>query len=580
MNPIRLKYDDEPAGERRSSTAPVQSSEEQCADATSEFIFVVGSSMFGKGMHVNTGDLSPKGHPKDAATEVRATIVAKQLVGQTTGQKSGNSDGAKGGRKVDSSANRQNEPSSVVPEKGKQEEETLFECMLREQYNAKRGVWSAKMLNALDKAEKSGDKGIVWFSLIDKVFSRQTLELAWEQVLDNAGACGVDNITVGYFQKDIQRRLLAVEEQLKGNTYQPKPVKRVLIPKPGSSEKRPLGIPTVVDRVVQGALKMVIEPIFEKQFAPQSYGFRPGRGCKDALRRVHNLLKSGLNHVVDVDFKAYFDSIPHDKLMKLVHEHVADGRVLGLVEAFLKQGIMQDGKVLAKAGEREEGTPQGGIISPLLANIYLNPLDWKMKEAGFEMVRYADDMVILCADAETAAKAYADLRDWSAQAGLTLHPEKTKLVDMGQPKSEFDFLGYKFYLSEHDYRGRLFIRSKSLNKFKASIKPITKRTSGQSMETIIQRLKPMMRGFYAYFKHAKPSVLKEVDGWVRGRLRSILRKRRGGRGKARGKDHQRWRNDYFTRLGFWSLKEARDRELESLKKAKTQTNARKARVNY
>jgi len=216
--------------------------------------------------------------------------------------------------------NREEEPSVSVPAGDKQAEEDLWQ-----RHKAERGVWSEPMLAALER----GLKGNKWFSLIDKVWSERTLQLAWEKVKSNAGACGADGITIGRFAKDSQSRLLAVKEQLKRNTYQPKPVKRVWIEKPGSAEKRPLGIPTVTDRVVQAAVRMVIEPIFENRFAKHSYGFRPGRGCQDALRRVEELLQAGHTHVVDVDIKGCFDTIPHDRLMTLVRERIADGRVLG-----------------------------------------------------------------------------------------------------------------------------------------------------------------------------------------------------------------------------------------------------------
>ena len=295
------------------------------------------------------------------------------------------------------------------------------------------------MLVALER----GVKGNVWFSLIDKVYAPRTLELAWEKVQSNAGACGVDCITVNHFAKDSADRLLTVNKHLREGTYQPKPVKRVMIPKLGSGELRPLGIPTVCDRIVQTAVRMVVEPIFEREFAEHSYGFRPGRGCKDALRRVDELLQSGLTHVVDVDIKGYFDSIPHDRLMALVGERIADGRVLALIESFLKQRIM-DPLGWIDPEEHDEGTPQGGVISPLLANIYLNPLDHLMSKLGHEMVRYADDMVILCPSAEAADTVLQTLREWSTQAGLSLHPEKTKIVDMGQPGAHFDFLDTGF----------------------------------------------------------------------------------------------------------------------------------------
>ena len=236
----------------------------------------------------------------------------------------------------------------TVSETDKQGEEDLWK-----RHKGERWIWSEKMLEALDK----GVKGNKWFSLIDKIFKATTLELAWAKVHSNAGACGVDGITVKRFAKDSHTRLLAVKEQIERNAYQPQSIKRVWIPKPGSPEKRPLGIPTVRDRVVQTALRMVIEPIFEREFSPASYGFRPGRGCKDALRQVDTLLKSGHSHVVDIDIKGYFDAIPHDRLMKLVGERIADRRVLGMIEGFLKAGVMEGMEVDA---EREEGTPQRG----------------------------------------------------------------------------------------------------------------------------------------------------------------------------------------------------------------------------
>ena len=408
------------------------------------------------------------------------------------------------------------------------------------------------MLRLLER----GDKGKVWFSLIDKIYAAGTLQLAWAKVQSNAGACGVDGITVKHFAKGSQARLLAVNGHLREGTYQPKPVKRVMIPKPGSSEKRPLGIPTVRDRVVQSAVRMVVEPIFEREFAEHSYGFRPGRGCKDALRRVDTLLRSGLSHVVEVDIKGYFDSIPHERLMALVRERIADGRVLALIESFLKQGIMEPLGWMEEQ-QSDEGTPQGGVISPLLANIYLNPLDHLMSQAGHEMVRYADDMVMLCPDASTAEAVLSTLREWAAQAGLSLHPEKTRIVDMGQPGAHFDFLGYRFWRGKTSGSLRRFIRPKSLRKFKASLKPLTKRANGRSLEAIVTLLRPKLEGFFEYFQQASARAFDELDGWMRGRLRAILRKRAGLKGRARGRDHHRWPNHYFAKIGFFSLKAAR-----------------------
>jgi RNA-directed DNA polymerase len=240
------------------------------------------------------------------------------------------------------------------------------------------------MLAALER----GMKGNRWFSLIDKVYADRTLELAWDKVRSNAGGSGVDGMTIERFAQSCPRGLLDLKEQLRQASYQPKPVKRVWIPKPGTNQKRPLGIPTVRDRIVQTALRMVIEPIFEHRFAEHSYGFRPGRGCKDALRRVQALLDEGHTWVVDADLKSYFDTIPKDRLIGRVEERIADGRVMALIQSYLDQGVMEE---LRLHEPSERGTPQGAVISPLLANLYLDPLDHLMAASGTQMVRYADD---------------------------------------------------------------------------------------------------------------------------------------------------------------------------------------------
>ena len=441
--------------------------------------------------------------------------------------------------------------SARVPERDKQAEEDPW---LR--YGAKRGVWTEPMLAALER----GLKGNKWFSLIDKVTAMRTLELAWAKVRSNAGVCGVDGITVARFGKDSQAGLLALKEHLTGGACQPKPAKRVWIPKPGNAEKRPLGIPTVRDRVVETAVKMVIEPIFESRFHPHSYGFRPGRGAKDALRRVDELLAAGHLHVVDVDIKGYFDAIPQDRLMACVRERIADGRVLGLLEGFLGRGVMENTDWTAT----KRGTPQGGVISPLLANVYLDELDWKMAGLGLEMVRYADDMVVLCRDREQAEAALEELRRWMAGAGLTLHPEKTRLVDMTDLEGHFDFLGFRF---KRTRRGRMIkvVRPKSLSKLRETIKPKTLRTSGRCLRALATDLNRTLKSWYGYFKQVHPRELEQIDGWVRGRLRAILRKRRGRKGRARGDDHHRWPNRYFTDLGLFCLLDARTSEMASLR---------------
>jgi RNA-directed DNA polymerase len=289
---------------------------------------------------------------------------------------------------------------------------------------------------------------------------------------------------------------------------------------------------------------MVLEPIFEYEFAEQSYGFRPGRGCKDALRQVDALLKSGFTYIVDADLKSYFDTIPHDRLMTLVGQKVSDGRVLTLIEMFLKQNILED----LQEWTPETGSPQGAVISPLLSNIYLNPLDHLLAQKGFEMVRYADDFVILCRSPEEASQALAVVQEWTASAGLTLHPTKTRIVDAQE--DAFEFLGYRFV------RGRRFPRAKSIKKLKDAIRAKTKRNSGQCLPAIIGSLNPTLRGWFGYFKHSYKTTFTTLDGWIRMRLRSILRKRQGRRGRGRGSDHQRWPNAYFAKHGLYSLKTA------------------------
>jgi RNA-directed DNA polymerase len=287
-----------------------------------------------------------------------------------------------------------------------------------------------------------------------------------------------------------------------------------------------------------------LEPIFERDFAEQSYGFRPGRGCKDALRRVDRLLKQGYRYVVDADLKSYFDTIPHDQLLERLATKISDGRVLALIEQFLKAGIL-DG---LQAWTPETGAPQGAVLSPLLSNIYLDPLDHLLSGRGFEMVRYADDFVILCRTPEEAQTALETVQQWTATAGLTLHPTKTRVVDA--TTEGFDFLGYRFV------KHRRFPRRKSLDKFREAIRGKTRRTDGRSLLAIIADMNRTLRGWFEYFKHSHPSEFTSLDGWIRMRLRSILRKRQGGRGRGRGADQQRWPNAYFAAQGLFTLSTA------------------------
>jgi len=414
------------------------------------------------------------------------------------------------------------------------------------------------MLTALEK----GVKGGVWFALIDKVWSLPNLHAAFAKVKANRGAAGVDHQSVGMFEKNLEANLEALSTALRTGTYQPQAIRRVHIPKPGSREKRPLGIPTVRDRVVQTALRHVVEPIFEHDFAPHSYGFRPQRGCKDALRRVDALLREGYRYVVDADLRRYFDTIPHERLMAQVQTKVADSRVLKLLESFLKQGVLEG----LKEWTPPAGSPQGAVISPLLSNIYLDPLDQQMTQAGVEMVRYADDFVILCRSREEAEAALDRVQTWAAAAGLNLHPEKTRIVDFAEPGG-FDFLGYHFERDRHDpKRVRRWPRQKSVHNLRSKLREKTSRVNGNSLARIIVSVNPILRGWFAYFKHGDTRwVFRSLDGYLRRRLRRMLLKRnkkhrRSGLGVIA---HQRWPNAYFAEHGLFSLEIAHAQACQS-----------------
>jgi RNA-directed DNA polymerase len=399
------------------------------------------------------------------------------------------------------------------------------------------------MLAALE----NGVKGGKWFSLIDKVYRKQTLRAAWKKVKDNAGAAGVDGQSVELFEARAEVYLEELERALRAGEYRPEPIRRVEIPK-GGGKMRLLGIPVVKDRIVQTAVKLVIEPIFEREFEDCSYGFRPGRGCKDALREVDELIKEGFTHVVDADFDSYFDSIPYEPLMGEVAERISDGAVLELIRAFLNQDIIEGMKRWTPVG----GTPQGAVISPLLANIYLHPLDRQMREKGYRMVRYADDLVVLCQTAEQAQAALNEVRAWVEQNRLKLNADKTHVGDCRQAGQGFEFLGYRFEV------GRRWVRRKSLLALRERIRQKTRRTRGDSLGCIIADLNPVLRGWFHYFKHAQPWVHQLTDSFVRRRLRAILRKqdKRPGMGKCRD-DHLRWPNTFFAAQELFTLTTAR-----------------------
>jgi RNA-directed DNA polymerase len=413
---------------------------------------------------------------------------------------------------------------------------------------AHRAIWTDRMLATLLQDKVRGGK---WHTLIDKVFNELNLYCSARKVLGKKGAAGVDRQTVEDFAEHEREELRRLHQQLCEDNYCPALVRRAWIPKPGSTEKRPLGIPTVRDRVVQTALVHVIEPILDRTFHERSFGFRHGRGCHDALRCVEELLTAGYVYVVDADLKGYFDTIPKERLLEIVKQKISDRRVLGLVKKYLDQGILEE----LRTWTPEAGVPQGAVLSPVLANAYLNPLDHHMAQLGFQMVRYADDFVILCRTREEAEAALAAIRQWVDTHGLTLHPEKTHIVDARE--ESFSFLGYSF-------RGKFrFPREKSHRKFVDRLRTLTPRKSGESLDVIIQRINRSTQGWFNYFRHCYWNIFQDYDGLIRRRLRRLLLKRHR-RNRKRLTRNQRWPNAYFTEHGFKSLNDAHVRFVQSI----------------
>jgi RNA-directed DNA polymerase len=392
----------------------------------------------------------------------------------------------------------------------------------------------------------NGVQGGKWHSLIDKVYAPQTLWAAWRRVAANQGAAGIDRMSIERFEAKAEHYLAELAGALREGSYRPDPLRRVHIPK-GKGKTRPLGIATVKDRVVQTALKLVMEPIFEKDFLPVSFGFRPGRSCKDALRVVDRALKDGYTWVVDADLQSYFDTIPKEPLLTLVGEKVSDGKILELTKRFLDQDVMEGMERWTPVA----GTPQGSAISPLMSNLYLHGLDVLMSEAGHRYVRFADDFVVLCRTPQEAETVLATIQAWVEQNGLRLHPDKTRVGNCMERGQGFEFLGYRFEA------GRRWVRPKSRKALRDKIREKTGRTRSGSLETVIRELNPMLKGWFGYFRHAHRSTFRDVDGFVRRRLRALLRKREKRPGFARtARDHRRWPNAFFAEHGLFTLHEA------------------------
>jgi RNA-directed DNA polymerase len=493
---------------------------------------VVGDGTTGRDS-AGSGETCAVSGERRRSQSLHGTAAAKAARGAES--KAAPRDGRQEGGGVSSTQKQSESQAPAVLERATQGAETHG----RDWSWVEASVWNERMLAALE----NGVKGGKWFSLIDKVYRAETLRAAWQKVEANGGAAGVDGQSVERFAARAEMYLEELSTALKKGTYRPEPVRRVEIAK-GGGKFRPLGIPAVKDRIVQTALKFVLEPIFEREFVKMSYGFRPGLGCKDALREVERLLREGYTFVVDADLKSYFDTIPHMQLLERVEEKVSDGRVLELIEAFVKQDIVKEMERWTPTG----GTPQGAVISPLLANIYLHPLDCLIEHKGYRMVRYADDFVLLCRSREGAQAALEEVKAWVESNGLSLSPDKTHVGDCRQPGQGFDFLGYHFEL------GRRWARKKSYKVLQDRIRIRTKRTRGDSLAKIIADLNPTLRGWFNYFKHAHPNTFKWMDSFVRRRLRALLRKheKRPGMGICRD-DHQRWPNKFFAAQGLFTM---------------------------
>ena len=412
---------------------------------------------------------------------------------------------------------------------------------------------------ARSKPERKGK----WYSLIDKVYALPNLRAAWEKVRANKGAAGVDGITMKAFEQGADERLQQLADDLRQKTYRPQPVRRVYIPKSGGG-KRPLGIPTVRDRIVQQALRQILEPIFEGKFRKCSHGFRPKRGCATALDVVDRAVRYGYQWVVDADIQAFFDTVDHERLLAAVNKEIADGSVVNLIAGILRAGVKEP--EASETEPTELGTPQGGPLSPLLANIYLHAFDEEIVRAGFGLVRYADDFVIFAHSESEATAALTLAREiLEGRMGLRLHPEKTRVVSVD---AGFEFLGFHYYRDPTTGGRYKEVRRKSLRSFRESIRERTpglrtqrevkaknvtlgRLQKNRRLGEIIQSLNAYLRGWHWYFKAAEQRYAPPFgssDGFVRRRIRLAITGRVGN-----GWWNQRITNAMLSRLGLLSL---------------------------
>ena len=376
-----------------------------------------------------------------------------------------------------------------------------------------------------------------YYTLKDKVTKIRNMKAAAKHVLDNGGSAGVDRIDTVEFKENYAVHMRELYREFLEDRYQPKPALRVFIPK-SDGRQRPLGIPTVKDRIAQAAVRGILEPIYEKEFCDCSLGFRKGKSQIDAINKIEEYKEQGYKWVLDADIKGFFDNIDHKLLIEFIKQKVTDGWVIEIIKSWLTMGVMKDGEYIPT----EKGTPQGGVISPLLANIFLHEFDKVMVERGYKLVRFADDFVVMTKSKRKAKRAYEVVKEIiTEKLKLELHPEKTVITNFGEG---FVFLGFEFIAWNYKRP-----RKKSLEKFKDKVRKVTKRNQPWKVESIIKRLNAKIYGWANYFGHGNVKMLfRRLDEWIRMRLRSYMEKK-----KAVMNQNKRIPNSFFRKKGLVSL---------------------------